>query len=99
MPTSWAPWPGNSQATDDAVAAGRNSGWELLAKAGALDLNGLTPLVVSADRTGVVRPPHGPALRTAGEAGQLQRQVTAALALTGLWVTFLWQWGHSLLFL
>jgi hypothetical protein len=68
----------------------------LFAKARALDLDGLPTLVVTADRASVVRPAHGPALGTSREIGQLQREVTAALALSGLGITFLWQWRHCL---
>ena len=44
-----------------------------------------------------MRPSHRPALRAASQTCQLQRQVAAALALTRLGITFLWQWGHLLI--
>ena len=69
MPTSWEPWPGKSQATEADERAGRANAL-LFAKSWALDLHGLAPFVVPADRASVVRPPHGPAVRTAREAGQ-----------------------------
>ena len=77
------------------MGAGRKSGL-LLAKARALDLDSLPTLVIAAHGADVVRAPHGPALRAAGETGQLESQVAAALALTRLGITFLWQWGHWL---
>ena len=97
MPTSWAPWPGKQPGGRSGLGrpSGRNERAALFAKARALDLDGLSALVVAADGTGVVRPAHGAALRAAREAGELERQVAAALALARFWVTFLWQWGHG----
>jgi hypothetical protein len=62
----------------------------LFAKAGALDLDGLAPLVVAADGTGMVRAAHGAALRTARQAGKLESQMAAPLPLTGFGITLLW---------
>jgi len=77
----------------DAVLSGSFKG-SLLAKGGALDLQGLTPLVVAADGASVVRTPHRPALRASSEADERQCEVTAALALTGLRVALFGEWGH-----
>src|SRR5687768_3308484 len=96
MPTCWAPWPGNSQATSVAVALGRKRGW-LLGKARALDGNRLPALVVTTHGAGVMRPAHSPALRTTRQPRQLECEVAAALALARLGITFLWQWWHELI--
>src|SRR4051794_19785923 len=82
MPTSWAPWPGNSQPTAGAEGWGRKRSWLFATESGALDLYGLSTLVLATDGTGVVRAAHGPALRAAREAGQLEGQMAAALALS-----------------
>ena len=95
MPTSWAPWPGNSQAVSLDVGSGRKRG-PLLANARALDLDSLAALVVAADGAGVVRAAHGAALGAAREARELQGQVAASLALPRLRITFLRQWYHGL---
>ncbi len=77
------------------MGSGRKSGL-LLAKARALDRDSLPSLVIAAHGADVVRAAHGPALRAARQTGQLESQVTPALALSRLWITFLWQWGHWL---
>src|SRR5262245_34442115 len=41
-----------------------------------------------------MRPAHCAALPAARQTGQLYRQVAASLALTRLWITFLWKWWH-----
>ena len=77
------------------MAALGRSGSRLFAKSWALDLYGFSAFVIAAHGAGMMRPAHGPALRTTGEAGELQRQMTSALALTGLWITFFRQWWHE----
>src|SRR3989304_894278 len=95
MPTSWAPWPGNSQAVSLDVGSGRKRG-PLLANARALDLDSLARLAAGAGGAGVVRAAHGAALGAAREARELQGQVAASLALPRLRITFLRQWYHGL---
>jgi len=62
--------------------AGRKRSRLLAAKARARDLYGLAALVETAYGTGVVGAAHGPALRAAREARELEGQVAAAFALT-----------------
>jgi hypothetical protein len=65
-------------------------------EARARDDYGLTTLVVATDRAGVVRPAHRAALGAPRQAFDLEREVTAPLALACFGVTFLWQWRHGL---
>jgi len=68
----------------------------LFANAGALDLNGLPPLVITADGAHMVRPAHCPALRAARKPRQLESEMTASFALTRFGIAFFWQWRHGL---
>jgi hypothetical protein len=95
MPTSWAPWPGNNQAAALSLGWGRNLGL-LLGKSRALDLDGVTALVVAANWAYVMGASSSPALRAARETGELQGQVATPFALARLRIAFLWQWGHCL---
>src|ERR1700716_2239986 len=77
IPTNWAPWPGNRKAT-------------LI----AIDLVGLddfAPVVVAAVTADRVRPLRLGGLRALDERGAPYRQVSAALALTGVGVAGLWK--------
>src|SRR4051794_39952230 len=95
MPTSCAPWPGNSQAWPRGAVSGRNRLSLFATEARARDDYGLSALVVAADGTGVVRLAHRAALGAARKGRNLQRQVTAALALSCFGITFFGQWDHG----
>src|SRR3954467_3164344 len=94
MPTSCAPWPGNSQAWPRVGLSGREMLDLFATEARARDHYGLSTLVVATDGAGVVRPAHGAALWAARQTLDLKGQVTAPLALACFGITFLWQWRH-----